>query len=92
MQGFLVRAVVVGIGLWLASHFGLLMLTMREFLARHARTSRNFGRALSSDGRGRRLNDIVRLDHPFAHLYEPITKSFRAHALRRHTRTFEHQK
>ena len=64
----------------------------REFLARHARTSRNFGRALSSDGRGRRLIDIVRLDHPFAHLDEPITKSFRAHALGRYTRTFEHQK
>jgi hypothetical protein len=33
----------------------------------------------------------VRVDHRFTHPYEPVTKSLRAHALRRDARTFEQQ-
>jgi hypothetical protein len=34
----------------------------------------------------------VRFDHRFAHPYEPITESFRTHALCRYTPAFEQQK
>ena len=44
------------------------------------------------DRPGCRCNARVRVDHPFAHLYEPVTESLRAHALRRHACAFEHQK
>jgi class 3 adenylate cyclase len=52
----------------------------------------NFRETVPSSGRlVCRLNDCVRVDHRFAHPYEPVTKSLRAHALRRDARAFEQQ-